>query len=220
MYLLVQAHQYARYSSLLEQSFRLRKRIFHDTLNWKVDVAGDFERDAYDDLGPAYLMWCNHDASKLYGTLRLMPTTGPTLLHDVFGRTCPDVDLMAPGIWEGTRMCIDVEALRQDEPELDSSKAFCLLLLALCECAMAHGIDTLVCNYEPQMARIYRRAGLPVDEVGRADGYGRFPVCCGVFDVSRNTHLKMQNALGIAHPLYCYNSSGGADIVQPVRNFT
>lgn len=213
MYLLVQAYQYGRYSSLLDQSFRLRKKIFHDTLGWRVDIDGEYERDPYDDLGPAYLMWCNDDATRLYGMLRLLPTTGPTLLHDVFGRTCPDADLMAPGIWEGTRMCIDVEAVRQDFPDLGPSRAFCLLLLALCECAMAHGIDTLVCNFEPQMARIYRRAGLPVDEVGRADGYGRFPVCCGVFDVSTNTYIQMRNTLGVSHALYLDSTAASVNVL-------
>lgn len=202
MYLLVQPYQYRRYAELLEQSFRLRKKVFHDRLGWRVNVDGDFERDVYDDLGAVYLIWCDKDLRSVYGTLRLLPTTGPTLLHDVFGRTFPDTDLVAPGIWEGTRMCLDVDLLRQFEPTLSPSRAFGFLLLALCECSISHGIETLVSNYEPQMARIYRRAGLTVEEIGRAEGYGRFPVCCGIFDVSEETRQRMQMALGVTQPLY------------------
>lgn len=202
MFIVVQAHQYDRYKALLDQSFRLRKRVFHDQLEWAVEIKGDLERDRYDDLKPVYLMWCNAQADRLYGTLRLMPTTGPTLLYDVFRSTFPAACLTAPGIYEGTRMCIDEETLGRDYPELDPGKAFGMLLLALCECGLSHGIDTLVSNYEPHLARIYRRAGLKVEEVGRATGFGRFPVCCGVFEVSGAVRRRMQQALGINWPLY------------------
>ncbi len=55
MYLLVKEHEYHKYSELLDQSFRLRKRIFADKLGWSVSVSGPWERDRYDDLNPAYL---------------------------------------------------------------------------------------------------------------------------------------------------------------------
>ncbi|QXC52988.1 N-acyl-L-homoserine lactone (AHL) synthase (plasmid) [Agrobacterium salinitolerans] len=202
MFLLIQPYQYQRYSGLLEQSFRLRKRVFHDCLGWQVDVHDGLERDAYDGLGAVYLVWCDKDAHHLYGTVRLMPTTGPTLLRDVFSRTLPGKDLVSPGTWEGTRMCLDVDLLRASQPTLSPTRAFGLLLLALFECAFAHGIKTLVSNYEPAMQRVYRRAGLRVKEIGRADGYGRLPVCCGVFAVSDETLQKMRTVLRVAQPLY------------------
>lgn len=202
MFLLIQPYQYDRYAGLLEQSFRLRKRIFHDYLGWQVDVHHGLERDAYDGLGAVYLVWCDKDAHHLYGTVRLMPTTGSTLLHDVFGRTLPAKDLVSPATWEGTRMCLDVDLLRASQPTLSPSRAFGFLLLALFECAFAHGIKTLVSNYEPPMERVYRRAGLIVEELGRADGYGRLPVCCGVFAVSNETLNQMRTVLRVAQPLY------------------
>jgi N-acyl-L-homoserine lactone synthetase len=203
MFITIQSHEYHKYSSLLDQMFRLRKRVFADLLQWDVTVSGDCERDSYDGFRPVYLIWCDERAEVLYGALRLMPTTGPTLLHDVFRRTFPNnVNLTAPGIWEGTRMCVDEAALSRDLPTIDAGRAFCLMLLALCECAMAHGIHTMISNYEPQLKRIYRRAGADVDELGRADGYGKYPVCCGAFEVSERVLAKMRAALGIDLPLY------------------
>jgi acyl homoserine lactone synthase len=203
MFITIQAHEYAKYPEILDQMFRLRKQVFADQLNWDVLVDGDRERDAYDSMRPVYLVWCDDAGKKLYGSLRLMPTTGPTLLHDVFRRTFPtDVDLSAPGIWEGTRMCVDEQAIKSDFPDMDASRAFCLLLLALCECATAHGIHTMISNYEPQLKRIYKRAGAEVDELGRADGYGKYPVCCGAFEVSKEVLRRMRTALGIDLPLY------------------
>ena len=69
MFILVQAHQYTRYKSLMDQAFRLRKRVFHDQLGWAVTIDDDCEHDEYDALRPAYLMWCNDRADRLYGTV-------------------------------------------------------------------------------------------------------------------------------------------------------
>lgn len=203
MYLLIQAHEYHKHTELLDQSFLLRKKIFADRLGWKVSATGPYERDRYDDFHPAYLLWCDEDRMQLYGSVRLMPTTGPTLLYDVFRDTFPDAcDLVAPGIWEGTRMCVDEEAIARDFPDMRPDRAFCLLLLALCEIALDNGIHTMISNYEPHMKRVYQKAGAELDELGRSDGYGRFPVCCGAFEVSPRVLAVMRRKIKVIGPLY------------------
>jgi N-acyl-L-homoserine lactone synthetase len=216
MYLLIQAHEYHKHTELLDQSFRLRKSVFADRLGWDVSVSNHRERDRYDDLHPVYLLWCDAQRTPLYGTVRLLPTTGPTLLYDVFRETFPDAsDLVAPGIWEGTRMCIDEGALARDIPGLTPERAFCLLLLALCEVALDNGIDTLISNYEPQMRRVYQRAGAEFDELGRADGYGRYPVCCGAFEVSSRILAQMRSKMRVTEPLYKRSAFSRPDVTVP-----
>ncbi|MBY4606177.1 N-acyl-L-homoserine lactone (AHL) synthase [Rhizobium sp. 9T] len=203
MFVIIQAHEYQKYAAVLDQMFRLRKKVFADTLGWDVPVIGPYERDSYDALAPAYLVWCNDSRTRLYGGMRLMPTTGPTLLYDVFRETFPAAaELVAPGIWEGTRMCIDEEAIAKDFPNIDAGRAFSMMLLALCECALDHGIHTMISNYEPYLKRVYKRAGAEVEELGRADGYGKYPVCCGAFEVSDRVLRRMRAALGLTLPLY------------------
>ena len=203
MFITVQAHEYERYSSLLDQMFRLRKLVFKDKLEWDVPVQDDMERDHYDDLKPVYVLWCSHDQKTLFGSIRLMPTTGPTLLYDVFARTIPaGADLIAPSIWEATRCCVDAETLARFHPEIDQSRAFGMICLAAAEVAHVHGITTLISNYEPHMRRVYGRSGAQIDELGRADGYGRRPVCCGAFAISDKIVTDMRAALGINFPLY------------------
>ena len=203
MFITIQAHEYDKHCALLDQMHRLRKRVFFDELGWEVPVQGDWERDRYDDLGPAYLVWCSPNKQILYGTMRLMPTTGPTLLYDVFHDTFPHAaTLSAPGIWEATRTCVDLEKLASDHPGVDAAKAFGMMCLATAECANQHGIHTVICNYEPHLARIYRRAGAVIQELGRSDNYGRRPVCCGAFYISQEMIASMHAALGIDLPLY------------------
>jgi len=210
MFITLQAHQYSQFPELLDRMFRLRKTVFVDQLGWSVPVCGDQERDCYDDLRPVYLVWCDATGTRLYGSMRLMPTTGPTLLYDVFHATLPtNVDLVAPDIWEGTRMCIDETVIAEDFPGLSPAEAFSRLLLALCEVALHYGIGTMLSNYEPHMRRVYRRAGVAVDELGRADGYGRLPVCCGAFEVSTAVLQSMRQAIGLTEPLYIHQPVAG-----------
>lgn len=201
MFITIQADEYHRYSELLAQMFRLRKRVFIDELGWDVAATGDQERDAYDAMAPVYLVWCSRDCKTLYASMRLMPTTGPTLLNDVFRRTFPeDIELSAPGTWEATRCCIDRALIARDFPHIDAVRAFCLLALAGAECAVVHGISSVVANYEPHMKRIYQRAGLRINEIGRADGYGKLPVCCGHFPISREIVEHSRSVLGLDRP--------------------
>ena len=203
MFITLQAHQYDEYRHLLDQMFRLRKRVFHDELKWDVRVNMGMERDGYDDLSPVYLMWVSDDAETLYGCMRLMPTTGPTLLYDVFRRTFPEAaGLISPGIWEATRTCIDAPRVARDFPGTDQARGFGLLCLAAAECAVQHGIHTVLSNYEPQMKRIYMRSGARISELGRADGYGLRPVCCGAFEISEDFVRSMRSAMNIDTPLY------------------
>ena len=203
MFFTIQADEQQNYPDLLDRMFRLRKRVFSDQLKWNVRVSGEYERDEYDALNPAYLVWTNPSRSRLYASIRLLPTTGPTLLYNVFRNTFPnEANLSAPGIWEGTRACVDGDAIRADHPDVDPAQAFSMLVLATSECALAHGIHTIVSNYEPQIKRIYRRAGADFVEAGRADDYGQSPVCCGTLEISDLSIAKMRQVLGLFFPLY------------------
>lgn len=199
----IQTFERPRYSDVMSQMFQARKKVFFDTLHWDVSVQDDYERDQYDEMEPVYLVWCDQERSRHYGSMRLMPTMGPTLLYDVFRCTFPDAaNMAAPGIWEGTRMCLDEEALAADYPQIAPGRAFSLLLVGLCEFALDHGIHTLVSNYEPHVKRLYERAGARVHELGRSGGFGRSPVCCGAFEVSLDVLRTMREKLGLSEPVY------------------
>ncbi|WP_048646616.1 acyl-homoserine-lactone synthase [Nitratireductor soli] len=198
MFFAIQANAYEKNTGILDQMFRLRKQVFFDQLCWQVEVQGDYERDRYDDLGPVYLVWADIEREVLYAAIRLMPTTGPTLLYDVFYDTLPDAaHLSAPGIWEATRACVHHENLERDFPGVSPMRAFGLMSLASAECAFAHAISTIVVNYEPYLKRAYASAGALVEEIGRAGGYGRYPVCCGLFEISESVILRMRAKLGL-----------------------
>lgn len=215
MFTTIQPHEIASNIELVTEIFRLRKKVFADQLNWDVPVRGELEIDAYDALDASYLVWCSDDRRTLYGCVRLMCTEGPTLLHDVFGATHDfSDDLVAQDIWEGTRMCVDDDAIARDFPEMAQGHSFRLLLLALCEAALDHGISRLVSNFEPSMSRIYRRAGLAYELHGKANGYGLRPVCCASFEVTSDVLKAMRAKMGVDLPIYRTSKTATA-LVSP-----
>ena len=106
MFTLIQAADFNANDKLLTATFRLRKKVFADQLNWDVPVTDDQEFDAYDNDKAQYLVWCSADRETVYGVVRLIPTSAPTLLFDVFDRTHDnDQSLVSDSTYEGTRMC-------------------------------------------------------------------------------------------------------------------
>jgi acyl homoserine lactone synthase len=174
--------------------FRLRARVFRDRLRWDVQVADGKERDKYDDEGPVYVICADDDARKVKGSLRLLPTTGPTVLADIFSDTLPDaVHLSAPTIWECTRFCLEDDILnRADREELLIASA--VLIAALGEIAVGAGIESIVGNFDSTMLRLYRRIGCEVQVLGSTQRYGR-PVYLGLFPISEPILRKVKGRL-------------------------
>ena len=87
----------------LADMHRLRYRVFHERLGWDVAVHGDQERDTFDALpGTSCLLY--HDAfGRLRGCARLLKTTGPTMLRDVFQELLAG----APAPSAPTIICVD-----------------------------------------------------------------------------------------------------------------
>ena len=104
MIVIVEPYNAEKYVHLLEQMFRLRAKIFHDRFGWDVVVKDGKERDKYDDESLVYIIYTDEHRHKLKGSLRLLPTTGPTLSADFFFDTDPDAAyLISPTLWECTR---------------------------------------------------------------------------------------------------------------------
>ena len=81
---------------------RLRYPIFKEWLGWDVQVSGDMEVDEC-DTRPVYLLRRDDDG-RVQGCVRLLPTTGHTMLRDTFpallgGQAAP----ASNSIWESSR---------------------------------------------------------------------------------------------------------------------
>jgi N-acyl-L-homoserine lactone synthetase len=194
MIVVVERYNAHEYSHLMDQMFRLRARVFHDRLGWDVEVADGKERDRYDDEGPVYIIYADDEARQVKGSLRLLPTTGPTVLADIFSDTLPDaVNLSAPTIWECTRFCVEDHGAssRGHREELIASG---VLIAALGDVALRSGIEAILGNFDSTMLRLYRRIGCEVEVLGSTERYGR-PVYLGAFPISEIILDKVKGRL-------------------------
>jgi N-acyl-L-homoserine lactone synthetase len=142
---------------LFDQMFRSRALVFHERLRWKVIVRDGWEIDRYDDEDPVYLLSVDENGEH-QGSLRLLPTTGPTMLQNEFADFFTEpVDVTAPTIWECTRFCIPPQSPKDSGTTASMTSAE--LLIGLCELCLSSGIEFVVGVYDSSMPRIYRRLG-------------------------------------------------------------
>ena len=76
--------------------------------------------DYFDSLDPLYILALD-DAARIVGALRLLPTTGVTMLNDAFAATAPQhLRIESPLIWEASRLSLDATESFQAEEEIIS----------------------------------------------------------------------------------------------------
>jgi acyl homoserine lactone synthase len=182
MIVVVDQHNIDAHRRLVDEMFRLRAHAFGQRLNWNVHVVDGMERDRFDDENPVYVIH-TQDMSRVLGSLRLLPTTGPTLFSEVFADTFGDVaSLSSPSIWECTRLCVDDRMASNADPD-HAFRTSCTLIAALGKIGLDAGIESYLGNFDASMLRIYRRVGCDVEVIGQTDRYGR-RVYLGRFPVS------------------------------------
>jgi acyl homoserine lactone synthase len=94
----------------MDAMFRNRAEIFSERLGWDVIVKDGYERDRFDDLDPLYLVSVDPMTERYWGSLRLLPTTGPNMLRDVFPRLLEEGEVIESAtIWESLRIPVDRE---------------------------------------------------------------------------------------------------------------
>src|SRR3546814_17561418 len=109
MILLVTPDRYGQYSDELAQMYRLRYRVFKKRLGWDVESSGGVEIDVFDALHPVYLLQRADDSGRIQGCVRLLPSTGPTMLSETFTALLDGGAVPAhPAVWECSRFAAAV----------------------------------------------------------------------------------------------------------------
>ena len=147
-------------SQLLESVERYRYRVFVEMLGWQLDTPPGLERDQFDHAGTLYL--AARDAHQsVVGTARLLPTTRPYLLGDVFpqlmGGAAPPKD---PLVWELSRFAaVDFTVPNGGALGQFSSPVAVGLLEKAIEVAAAQGAQRLITVSPLGIERLLRREG-------------------------------------------------------------
>ncbi|MDR6411799.1 UNVERIFIED_ORG: acyl homoserine lactone synthase [Burkholderia sp. 1595] len=171
-----------------------RHAVFVKQLGWRLPMAHDgFERDQYDRDDTVYVV-ANDEAGSICGCARLLPTTLPYLLKDLFPfllaerMSAPE----SPDVWELSRFAASTLSAGHVAAG-NLAWVFRPMLAAVVRCAAQLGARRLIGVTYLSMERLFRRIGVQAHRAGPAQCIdGRMVVACWI-DIDNQT----LSALGV-----------------------
>lgn len=196
---LITPDYYGEFVDDLAEMHRLRCRVFRQRLGWEVQVSGDMEVDEFDVLRPVHLLQRSIDG-RIQGCVRLLPSTGPTMLRDTFptlldGQPAPRSDQ----VWESSRFALDIS---QDAPKALGGLAAATyeLFAGMIEFGLSIGLTEIVTVTDTRMERILRRAVWPLRPIGKPRRLGNTLALAGYLEVSTNALERIRKSGRISGP--------------------
>lgn len=187
---------YPAYADELIEMHRLRYRVFKERLNWNVRTEGGLERDEFDDLSPTYILALD-DQGLVAGSWRLLPTTGPTMLADVFPQLLDGQPMpTASHIWECSRFALDATAGRR-QCLASLNKLTAEMFCGLIEFCLVEDIREVITAYDILIARMLPRVGCLPKWQGQRHRIGNTIAVAGWFDATPELLDQVQRTTGI-----------------------
>ena len=165
-----------------EQLGHYRHKVFIETLGWQLPTFDGIECDQFDRPDTVYVTVKN-DTGHICGCARLLPTTNPYLLGEIFpqllnGQAAPN----SPEVWELSRFAaIDFTSPTQSTHSNMSSPITIELLQAAISHAATQGAKRLIAVTVIGAERLLRKTGFKIHRAGSpmcVDGF--WVVACWV----------------------------------------
>ena len=198
MIIVIDALNRDRFEALLDEMFRLRARVFGDRLGWEIKVEDGREIDRFDALDPTYLVGLDDDGH-VVSSARLMQTTGPHMLADVFSSILDgEPPLRSSRIWESSRFCVDTQRLKAKGGPKGISRGTCEILIGGNDYAVTAGVSDIVTVIDPIMDRVLKRsASAPYDYLGSSKSMGKVGAMAALVACSEERGRAMRAFSGI-----------------------
>ncbi|QOZ36956.1 acyl-homoserine-lactone synthase [Bradyrhizobium sp. CCBAU 53421] len=196
---LITPPSYGELSDTLVEMHRLRHRVFKLRMAWEVETSGDMEIDEFDALHPDYLIQVGENG-QVQGSVRLLPTLGPTMLRDTFPALLEDQPAPStPLVWESSRFAIDIAA---DAPKGNHgiTRAAYELFAGMVEFGLSRQLTDIVTVTDLRMERILRRVGWPLRRIGNPTTIGKTVALAGYLAISSEVLRNLRKAGGLSTP--------------------
>lgn len=152
-------------AGLSEKMWRARHEVFVSEMNWALPHKNGMERDLYDTQEAIYLV-AKDENDDIRASARLLPTTMPHLMEEIFGYLVDDSKIIPKGqtVLELTRYFVARSNNRlRDMPTL-SSEIFCGVMEYCVQEAITSLLIVMDTRFLPQLQEIgwtWRPLGLP-----------------------------------------------------------
>ncbi len=197
---LIQGIDRASHSFEIDRIHSIRYQVFHERLGWDVKVDDGWEIDEFDDCNPLYIVSIDPETEDVRGSVRLLPTTGPNMLRDVFPALLePGMEVASGLIWESSRFSVDPQyACAAERSSCQINQLTAELLLGMAEVGQLIGLTHIVSVYDAMMARVFRRAGCKAETIGRPQRFGKVMAYAGLFATDDEMINALRQAGGIS----------------------
>ncbi|MDA4848878.1 acyl-homoserine-lactone synthase [Hoeflea poritis] len=197
---LVAPDWHSAFTDELREMHRLRYRVFKERLGWDVQTKEDLEIDSFDDLKPHYLL-LRGPSGRVEGCVRMLPSTGPTMLCDVFPALLDHRAAPAdPAIWESSRFALDRAADTSKGPNSLAAGTY-ELFAGMIEFGLSMSLNRIVTVTDLRVERILRRAGWPLQRIGDPQTIGKTRAVAGYLHVSTEHLDAVRHKGGFGGPV-------------------
>jgi acyl-homoserine lactone synthase len=177
---------------------RQRKAVFVDRAGWKVPVVADLEIDRYDLLEDTrYLLAKEEPYGPLLASARLLTTTGPHLMQDLYSPSHRAALPSGPTVWEVSRFCTS--------PGIGGrTKRLALLWEIICgvmETTLAHGVDQVIFAANRALLPLALECGWEARTVGPTLRDGNDEVTAVVAAVTPEGLRNVRDRHGVPDPV-------------------
>jgi len=183
----------------MDAMFRNRALTFSERLGWDVSVVDGYERDVFDDANPLYLV-----SVEYWGSLRLLPTTGPNMLRDVFPYLLDEDEYIESAtIWESSRICAVAVGGQPQRSRNGVNFVLSELIAGIGEVAILAGLTQIVSVFDARIYRVLKAVGCNPQLIGRPRRIGGTMSYAGLFDTGEGLLQDLRafrEELGIEAP--------------------
>jgi len=146
---------------------RYRYQVFVERLGWQLPTRHGIELDQFDRPDTVYVV-AENDKSDIIGCARLLPTTGPYLLSEVFPQLLNGLPPpQSPDVWELSRFAaMDLEQRVDSVKNQCSSPIAVRLLQESISCAAGRGAKRLITVSPVGVERLLYKAGFKAHRAG------------------------------------------------------
>lgn len=180
------------YENDLTKAYQLRHQVFVEEKGWEdIRKADGIEKDQFDTDDAIHMLL--YEEKELIGYQRMLPTTAPYLLSDVYPQLCESELPNDQAIWEWTRFAVDKKH-RGGGRKL--SRAGNLLLSAIVEWGLERGIHSIVIEMNPLWLLRLVQLHFKVTPLGIAQQIGNEEVLAVLASFDARTLARLRELRG------------------------
>jgi acyl-homoserine lactone synthase len=211
----VTADNRADYTRQVEESFKIRHKIYVDERGWSdLRRADGREVDQFDNDDAIYLLALDGRNQKVVGGSRLIPSLKPHLMSEVFPQLASARQLpRAANIFEWTRFYVIAE--RRESHAI--SEVSCAILCGVQEYCLSHGVSELSIVTEPLWITRFLGLGWNPKPLGLPIIWQGMAVVGITVDVSEAALEKTRSIRGLTKPVLIQHPLKRPAVVVPTR---